>query len=290
MQYKALLILSCCLLATGGCNLIYKQNIQQGNAIEQDKLEQLKLGMTMNQVSFLMGTPAISDPFHQDRWDYYYSLKIRRGEPVTRLVTLRFENAILNEMTGVDFDNQDEVVNEETVAADTTPIDETAKQEFAEQDAPIQDQDNSEEEDKTINVEAAVVMDSSFEEPVITPIDTPVSSENELSTDAEVVLEEVAEAIPSVEVPVPAPEQAAQTPEPTAAVWLIQLGVFESRQNAENLVAQAVDAGYQATVSSIGSRFLVRTNGFESKASAQQQLDLINSSLQIDGFLVPPDN
>lgn len=97
-------ILTCCLLAAGGCNIIYKQNIQQGNAIEQDKLDQLKLGMTKTQVAFLLGTPALADPFHQDRWDYYYSVAIRGGDPTTRLVTLRFENAILREMTGVEED------------------------------------------------------------------------------------------------------------------------------------------------------------------------------------------
>ena len=111
MSKKILLTLAFCLLSTAGCNIIYKQNIQQGNAIEQDKLEQLELGMTMNQVAFLMGTPAIRDPFHQDRWDYYYSFTIRGGDPVTRLITLRFENALLKEMTGVDFDDQEGVVS-----------------------------------------------------------------------------------------------------------------------------------------------------------------------------------
>ena len=288
MQHKALLLLSCCLLATGGCNLIYKQNIQQGNAIEQDKLEQLKLGMTMNQVSFLMGTPAIRDPFHQDRWDYYYSLKIRRGEPVTRLVTLRFENAILNEITGVDFDDQEEVINAESSVDESTPAEVVASQNIVEQSEATPDQDNSAMEDSSINVEAAVVMDSNFEEPVITPIDTPVSQENELSTEAEVVLEETAQAIPAAEAP--APEQVTAAPQTTAAVWSIQLGVFESRQNADNLVARVADAGYQASVSKTGSRYLVRTAGFESKATAQQQLEQINSSLKIDGFLVPPEN
>lgn len=94
--------MTCCLLPLGGCNLIYKQNIQQGNAIEQEKLDQLELGMTQTQVAFLLGTPAISDPFHQDRWDYYSSIAIRGGDPVTRLVTLRFENAVLTEMSGVE--------------------------------------------------------------------------------------------------------------------------------------------------------------------------------------------
>ena len=104
MSKKLLLTLACCLLTTSACNIIYKQNIQQGNALEQDKLDQLKLGMTMNQVAFLLGTPSIRDPFHHNRWDYLSSFSRRGGEPSTRLVTLKFENAILKEMTGIDPD------------------------------------------------------------------------------------------------------------------------------------------------------------------------------------------
>lgn len=77
---------------SGGCKLIYKQNVQQGNALEQEDLDQVELGMSKKQVSFLLGTPAIADPFHQDRWDYISSFARRGGEPVRRLVTLRFEN------------------------------------------------------------------------------------------------------------------------------------------------------------------------------------------------------
>ncbi|WP_191621191.1 outer membrane protein assembly factor BamE domain-containing protein [Marinihelvus fidelis] len=99
---KRLLILSCAVLfLCAGCNLIYKQNIQQGNALEQDDLDQLELGMTKNQVSFLLGTPAIQDPFHQDRWDYLSSFSRRGGDPVRRLVTLEFDNGSLVSMTGV---------------------------------------------------------------------------------------------------------------------------------------------------------------------------------------------
>ena len=52
----------------GGCNLIYKQNIQQGNALEQEDLDELYIGMNQRQVLFVLGTPSIRDPFHADRW------------------------------------------------------------------------------------------------------------------------------------------------------------------------------------------------------------------------------
>jgi outer membrane protein assembly factor BamE len=139
MSQKFLLMLVCSLLSLGGCNIIYKQNVQQGNAIEQDSLEQLKPGMTMNQVAFLMGTPAVRDPFHQQRWDYYYSFAIRGGEPLTRLVTLQFENSILAEITGVDFDDPNAVINAKTEAAKTEA--ETEAEEESDTDTPDPDTD-----------------------------------------------------------------------------------------------------------------------------------------------------
>jgi len=84
-----------------GCKLIYKQNVQQGNAIEQDDLDQVQLGMNKKQVAYLLGTPAVQDPFHKDRWDYISMLSRRGGEPVRRLVTLRFENDSLIATDGI---------------------------------------------------------------------------------------------------------------------------------------------------------------------------------------------
>ena len=71
-----------------GCKLIYKQNVQQGNAHEQEDLDQIQLGMSKKQVAYLLGTPAVQDPFHQDRWDYISMLSRRGGQPLRRLVTL----------------------------------------------------------------------------------------------------------------------------------------------------------------------------------------------------------
>ena len=84
-----------------GCKLIYKQNVQQGNAHEQEDLDQIELGMSKKQVAYLLGTPAVQDPFHQDRWDYISMLSRRGGEPVRRLVTLTFENDALIATDGI---------------------------------------------------------------------------------------------------------------------------------------------------------------------------------------------
>jgi len=122
MSKRLLLCLCACLFLGAGCNIIYKQNIQQGNALEQEDLDQLELGMTKSQVSFLLGTPAVHDPFHYDRWDYISTFSRRGGEPVRRLVTLEFENDRLAEMTGVRPGESEAVLTEAGAAPLTTAI------------------------------------------------------------------------------------------------------------------------------------------------------------------------
>jgi len=57
----------------GAC--AYRMDIQQGNHLDAETVDQVKEGMTRKQVRFLLGTPMIEDPFHAERWDYVYFLK-----------------------------------------------------------------------------------------------------------------------------------------------------------------------------------------------------------------------
>ncbi len=98
-------LLFCTVFATlvcSGCGLIYKQNIQQGSAIEQEDLDELYEGMNKRQVLFVLGTPSVMDPFNQDRWDYVQTFSRRGSDMVKRTVTLKFENDLLTEIIGRD--------------------------------------------------------------------------------------------------------------------------------------------------------------------------------------------
>jgi outer membrane protein assembly factor BamE len=61
----------------------YRLDIQQGNVVTVEQFAQLKVGMTPEQVRFLLGTPLLNDVFHANRWDYYY----RMVKGTTREVT-----------------------------------------------------------------------------------------------------------------------------------------------------------------------------------------------------------
>lgn len=71
---------------------VYRIAVQQGNIIDQKKVDQLKLGMSKRQVQFVMGSPLLNDAFHENRWDYIYQL--RKGDDTlrNRRFTLYFDD------------------------------------------------------------------------------------------------------------------------------------------------------------------------------------------------------
>ena len=52
---------------------VYSIDIEQGNIINQDMVDQLRPKMTKRQVLYIMGSSMLVDVFHQKRWDYIYS-------------------------------------------------------------------------------------------------------------------------------------------------------------------------------------------------------------------------
>lgn len=82
-------------ISLGGC-IVYKQDIQQGNEITQEMVSQLNTGMTKREVTRILGSPLINDPFHNNRWDYYFSLKDgKTGKVSQATATLTFEGDTL---------------------------------------------------------------------------------------------------------------------------------------------------------------------------------------------------
>jgi outer membrane protein assembly factor BamE len=82
------------LLATfaGGCNLLYKPEVQQGTLISAEMLANLKPGMTKRQVRLLLGSPPVSDTFHPERWDYLYFMRQTAENVTPQHLTLYFQN------------------------------------------------------------------------------------------------------------------------------------------------------------------------------------------------------
>ncbi|MDP1633926.1 MAG: outer membrane protein assembly factor BamE, partial [Gallionellaceae bacterium] len=73
----------------------YKVEIRQGNLITQDMRAKIKLGMTQSQVKAALGAPLINDPYHPDRWDYFYSLAQQGKVVESQRLTLYFDKDVL---------------------------------------------------------------------------------------------------------------------------------------------------------------------------------------------------
>lgn len=74
MQKLALIFFLLTITACSEFPLVYKIDIEQGNIIEQEAVDQLIPGLTKSQVRFILGTPINIDTFNQQRWDYIYSM------------------------------------------------------------------------------------------------------------------------------------------------------------------------------------------------------------------------
>jgi len=90
MQKTIIIILLGLAAAVTGC--AHKIDIQQGNVITKEKLAKIAPGMSRRQVQFALGTPLLTDPFHADRWDYYYSYQPSEGDITRYRATIFFEN------------------------------------------------------------------------------------------------------------------------------------------------------------------------------------------------------
>ena len=76
-------------------------DIVQGNRIDDGLERQLVVGMTRDQVEFLLGSPAIVDLYRPDQWYYYYFIKTGDdGVIVKRNLTLTFTNNLLSVIDG----------------------------------------------------------------------------------------------------------------------------------------------------------------------------------------------
>mgnify|MGYP000244678663 FL=1 len=59
---------------------VYRIDVPQGNYLEQKSIDKIQIGMTKEQVKFILGSPVMIDAFDQDTWNYVYRFKSGRSE------------------------------------------------------------------------------------------------------------------------------------------------------------------------------------------------------------------
>ena len=183
--------------------LVYRIDVQQGNVVDQSMINKLRPGMEKNQVKFIMGTPLLIDPFHDDRWEYLYSMEPGSGEREQRHITLYFKDEKLDRIDGDIVISENPVV-EDSFAKERTvvvPLDEHQEGFFdklfgPDQEKEIEDSDS----DKVTVIEEAGPDENAPPEPgetieTIEGESTVVVDENETGATEETDQESVAEVI-----------------------------------------------------------------------------------------------
>ena len=98
-------------IALNGCSLldkiVYRIDIPQGNYLEQEDVDKLRVGMTEEQVTFVLGTPVAENSFNSDRWVYLYKMDPNSGEDYRKELVLTFNNKQLQDFEG-DFDKPED--------------------------------------------------------------------------------------------------------------------------------------------------------------------------------------
>jgi len=93
LMFKILIsIVATASLLSACSGIAYRLDVQQGNAIADEQVMQLRPGMTPQQVEFLLGSPQVRGAFlREDRWDYVYYNRPGRGATELRRVSVFFE-------------------------------------------------------------------------------------------------------------------------------------------------------------------------------------------------------
>jgi outer membrane protein assembly factor BamE len=88
----------------------YRIDIVQGSVVTKEQLARLTIGMDRRQVRDVLGSPALADIFHADRWDYPFIIRRQGAEPQRRSIVLRFDDDKLSKIEAPDLPTEQEFV------------------------------------------------------------------------------------------------------------------------------------------------------------------------------------
>jgi len=79
---------------------MYRADIQQGNNISQQAVNELKMGMPEDQVRYIMGNPVLINSFDKNKLIYIYTFAPAKGKHKKRTIFLTFKDGHLSKMRG----------------------------------------------------------------------------------------------------------------------------------------------------------------------------------------------
>lgn len=86
-------------LCLGGCRLVYKPDIKQGNIITIKQLQKLHPGMTKAEVINILGNPVLINLFNKDQLIYVYTLQPGHAPFQKQQLRVYFSDGLLTHFT-----------------------------------------------------------------------------------------------------------------------------------------------------------------------------------------------
>lgn len=87
-------------LLLAACGWPYRMEVAQGNVVTPQMVAELKPGMSKRQVRYLLGSPAIADAFHPQRWEYVFARHVLGKDGKAEHLTLHFDGDTLARFEG----------------------------------------------------------------------------------------------------------------------------------------------------------------------------------------------
>ncbi len=98
MKKILIIIISLLIYSCSNTNL-YRVTITQGTVFAQEDIDKLEIGMTKDQVSFVMGQPSFENFFEKNVWNYIYKITTGDNVDMEKKVKLIFdEKNLLSEV------------------------------------------------------------------------------------------------------------------------------------------------------------------------------------------------
>ena len=98
MKKILIIIISLLIYSCSNTNL-YRVTITQGTVFAQEDIDKLEIGMTKDQVSFVMGQPSFENFFEKNVWNYIYKITTGDNVDIEKKVKLIFdEKNLLSEV------------------------------------------------------------------------------------------------------------------------------------------------------------------------------------------------
>ncbi len=109
-------------LPSAASSILYIPEVVQGNFVSREQKEFLKPGMSRQQVKEVLGTPLVSSIFHEQRWDYVFTIRRQGVPPQSFSLNVWFKGDVLNRMTGDELPSETEFVTQLVAKKDAPKV------------------------------------------------------------------------------------------------------------------------------------------------------------------------